>query len=206
MQVSGTVNQVSAVLPYSEACERNKTPILNVLKDTFATTKAVLEIGSGTGQHAAYFAKNLPHLIWQPSDQPSALKWITHRVQQEGSDNVNMPLALDVSNPPWEISTDGIFSANTLHIMSWQEVERFFSRVAEVLQEPGRLCVYGPFRYDGRYTSESNARFDRSLHKQAAHMGLRDFEAVDELALTKGLSLTADYPMPANNQILVWQR
>lgn len=194
------------MLPYSEACERNKAPILEVLKKVFATTKTVLEIGSGTGQHAVYFAENLPHLIWQPSDQADAIRWITLRLQREGPGNASMPLTLDVRDQPWQVSADGVFSANTLHIMSWQEVEQFFLRVAEVLQQPGLLCVYGPFRYDGGYSSESNARFDQSLRAQAEHMGIRDFEAVDDLAQAKGLSLIADYPMPANNQILVWQR
>lgn len=177
-----------------------------MLKEVFAASKFVLEIGSGTGQHAVYFAANLPHLIWQPSDQPGALDWVTDRLRLEGPENANMPLALDVRNHPWDVSADSVFSANTLHIMSWQEVEQFFLRVDEVLQQPGRLCVYGPFRYDGVYTSESNARFDQSLRAQDNKMGIRSFEEVDNLARESGLSLIADYPMPANNQILVWQR
>lgn len=192
------------MLPCSEACERNKRPILDLLKSVFAATNFVLEIGSGSGQHAVYFAANLPHLVWQPSDLPGRLGWITQRLEQEGPGNVNMPLALDVRNEAWEISADGVFSANTLHIMSWPEVEQFFLRVGEVLQQPGRLCVYGPFRYQGDYTSASNARFDESLRAQAGQMGIRDFEAVDELARERGLTLVADYPMPANNQLLVW--
>ena len=194
------------MLPCAESCERNKIPILNVLKDEFATTKVVLEIGGGTGQHAVFFAKNLSHLIWQSSDKPDSLEWLTLRLEEEGLDNAPAPLAIDVSNHPWGFQADGIFSANTLHIMSWPEIEQFFIGVGQSLLSPGKLCVYGPFRYDGRYTSESNARFDQSLHAQARHMGIRDFEAVDELAGKQGLSFVADYPMPANNQILVWQR
>ena len=194
------------MLPCSEASERNKVPILEVLKNTFATTKVVLEIGSGTGQHAVYFAQNLPHLTWQTSDQSENLEWISERLKQEGPDNVKAPFALDVANHPWDFKADGIFSANTFHIMSWQEVEHFFVGVGESLLQPGTVCVYGPFRYDGQYTSESNARFDRSLRAQGAHMGLRDVEAINELASEQGLALIADYSMPANNQLLVWQR
>ena len=194
------------MLPCSEACERNKEPILAVLREVFAATNTVLEIGSGTGQHAVYFARNLPHLVWQPSDQPGAVGWIKKRLQLEGPHNAKAPLELDVRDHPWNVSVDGVFCANTLHILSWPEVEQFFLRVGEVLKQPGRLCVYGPFRYDGKYTSESNAHFDRSLRAQAEHMGIRDFKAVDNLAREIGLTHIADHSMPANNQILVWQR
>lgn len=194
------------MLPLSEASERNKAPILAILKDVFAAAANVLEIGSGTGQHAVYFASNLPHLIWQPSDRPDAVYWLRQRVLEEGPANLKPPLSLDVSEHPWQISVDAVFSANTLHIMSWQEVEHFFRGVGEALQESGVLCVYGPFRYAGGYTSDSNARFDRSLRAQRPHMGIRDFEAVDQLASERGLRLAADHPMPANNQLLVWRK
>ena len=194
------------MLPCAESCERNKIPILNVLKDVFATTKVVLEIGGGTGQHAVFFAKNLSHLTWQSSDKPDSVKWLALRLEEEALDNAPAPLAIDVANHPWGFQADGIFSANTLHIMSWNQVEQFFIGVGQSLLSPGKFCVYGPFRYDGRYTSESNARFDQSLHAQGPHMGIRDIEAVDELAGKQGLSLVADYPMPANNQLLVWQK
>ena len=193
------------MLPCSEACEKNKGPILVVLKEVFAKTQSVLEIGSGTGQHAVYFADNLPHLGWQPSDRLGSVPWVEQRLQTGGPGNVAPALTLDVNKRPWGVEADGIFSANTFHIMSWQEVEQFFIGVGETLQRPGTLCVYGPFRYDGDYTSESNARFDRSLRTQAPHMGIRDFEAVNRLAEAQGLTLVADYPMPANNQSLVWR-
>ena len=194
------------MLPCAESCERNKNPIINVLKDVFTTTKTVLEIGGGTGQHAVFFAKNLPHLTWQSSDRPDSLKWLTLRLLEEGPVNAPAPLSIDVSEHPWGFQADGIFSANTLHIMSWHQVEQFFIGVGQNLLKPGKLCVYGPFRYDGEYTSESNARFDQSLKAQGQHMGIRDVEAVDELADEQDLSLVADYSMPANNQLLVWQR
>ena len=194
------------MFPYSEACERNKAPILAVLAEVFAPIRTVLEIGSGTGQHALYFATHLTHLTWQPSDQGPELLTLRPRLERDRPENLNTPLALDVSDYPWPFKADGIFTANTFHIMSWSEVEDFFTGVGAALSEPGRLCVYGPFRYDGRYTSESNAHFDRSLRTQAAHMGIREFEAVDQLAARHGLVFAADYPMPANNQILMWQR
>ena len=140
------------------------------------------------------------------SDQADAGHWLSRRLLLEGPENTRPPLMLDVRYPPWHVSADGVFTANTLHIMSWPEVVQLFSRVGEVLSKPGRLCVYGPFRYDGKYTSESNARFDASLRMQGEHMGIRDFEAVDKLAQGIGLSLLADYAMPANNQILVWRK
>lgn len=194
------------MLPHSEACDRNKEPILAVLREVFATTQTVLEVGSGTGQHAVYFGRHLPHLTWQPSDRADAVSWLERRVEREGPANVAAPLVLDVRDDHWQITTDAVFSANTLHIMSWREVEQFFSRVGEVLSRPGRLCVYGPFRYDGMYTSESNAQFDATLRMRGGHMGIRDIEAVDELARERELLLFADYPMPANNQLLMWQR
>ncbi|MDA9982047.1 class I SAM-dependent methyltransferase [Gammaproteobacteria bacterium] len=194
------------MLPHSEASENNKGPILVILKEVFAKTRRVLEIGSGTGQHAVYFAEHLPHLTWQPSDRPGAVQWVEQRLEIEGPDNVASPLILDVNDHPWSVEADGVFSANTFHIMSWREVEQFFTGVGELLSRSGTLCVYGPFRYDGGYTSESNARFDRSLRAQAPHMGIRDFEAVDRLAEAQGLKLLADYSMPANNQSLVWRK
>lgn len=194
------------MLPNSEAGDRNKAPILAILKEVFADTRNVLEIGCGTGQHAVYFARNLPHLTWQPSDKPGAVQWIEQRLKQDWPENIDAPVELDVRNQPWGFDVDGIFGANILHIMSWPEVEAFFRGVGDTLRRPGTLCVYGPFRYDGAFTSTSNARFDQSLRAQDPKMGVRDFEAVDALAAAQGLSLLEDIPMPANNQTLVWRR
>jgi len=196
---------ITELLPSSDACERNKGPILAVLKEVFAETRKVLEVGCGTGQHAVHFARNLPHLTWLPSDMPGSVQWIRQRLQQESVGNVEAPVEIDVLERPWGMEADGIFSANTFHIMSWSEVEAFFRGVEEVLRRPGTLCVYGPFRYHGEYTSESNARFDQSLKARDPRMGIRDFEAVNALAEGQGLALIEDYPMPANNQILVWR-
>lgn len=195
------------MLPFSEACERNKDPILQILRTAFAGCTRVLEIGSGTGQHAVHFARNLPHLEWQPSDLPDSQPGLIARIEQEGPPNLRMPLELDVRQRPWPIApVDAIFTANTLHIMDWDSVRQFFLGVGEALLDGGVLCIYGPFRYGGQYTSASNATFDQYLRSRDPLSGIRDFEAVDRLAGAQGLVLLADHAMPANNQALVWRR
>ncbi len=195
------------MVAYAEACERNKDPILAVLREVFATARFVLEVGAGTGQHAVYFAAALPHLVWQPTDRPAQLPDLAERVQRDGGANLRAPLALDVRDQPWTVGpVDAIFSANTLHIMSWPLVEAFFTGAGAVLPAGGVLCVYGPFNYGGRYTSESNASFDASLRRRDPLSGIRDFEAVDALAAAAGLEHTGDHAMPANNRTLVWRR
>lgn len=191
----------------SEACERNKGPILAVLEGELAASRAVLEIGSGTGQHAVHFARHLPHLTWQPTELGAALDPLAERIALEGPANLRPAVALDVRTHPWPLErVDAVFSANTLHIMAWDAVEHFFRGVGAVLSTPGVLCVYGPFRYRGGYTSDSNAEFDRYLRRRDRLSGIRDFEALQELAAAAGLELAADHPMPANNQTLVWRR
>src|ERR1700733_5352573 len=195
------------MLLFSEACERNKDPILQVLRGAFARSSQVLEIGSGTGQHAVYFARHLPHLRWQPSDTAEHLDALRARIVAEGTPNLALPLLLDVRAHPWPIAdADAVFSANTLHIMSWEAVQEFFSGMGRLLSSGGVLGVYGPFRYAGRYTSESNATFDRYLGERDSASGIRDFEAVDELARKEGLELDSDSDMPAHNRTLVWRR
>lgn len=195
------------MLPYSEASERNKDSILEVLKKHFQLSQKVLEIGSGTGQHAVYFAKHLPHLIWQPSDQQPYLADIQARIEQEATNNVLEPVLLDVAQMDWQLeNVDAIFSANTLHIMSWQHVEHFFRGIGQVLAEQGKLLVYGPFKYGGGYTSSSNASFELWLKQRDELSGIRDFEQINQFAQQQGLILIEDIAMPANNQCLVWQR
>ena len=195
------------MLKFSEACERNKDPILKILAEVLSKYNKVLEIGSGTGQHAVYFAGNLPHLIWQPSDLDENLSCIEERIDLEGSDNLKAPIELDVSRHPWPVTdTNAVFTANTFHIMSWELVEYFFMGLRGVLKNGGTLCVYGPFKYDGKYTSESNKKFDGYLKKRDPSSGIRDFEEVDRLAAEQGLKLIADHKMPSNNQCIVWKR
>jgi len=198
----------------SEACERNKEPIRKILAQAFAHSKKVLEIGSGTGQHAVHFAAHFPHLVWQPSDTGEYLTGLRERIAHERSleraasgENLLPPLELDVRRLPWQVEpVDALFTANTLHIMSWPAVRDFFRGLGAILTAPAVLCIYGPFRYEGRYTSPSNAEFDRFLRARDADSGIRNFEDVNTLASEQGLSLSADHAMPANNQLLIWQK
>ncbi len=191
----------------SEACERNKGPILQILAGAYARTRAVLEIGSGTGQHAVHFATHLPHLTWQPSDRAEYLPGLRERIAREGPPNLRPALELDVRELPWRIEpVDAVFTANTLHIMGWDAVEDFFRGVGSILSPPGVVCIYGPFRYRGAYTSDSNAQFDGYLKARDPDSGIREFEDVDRLARAQGLHLSADHAMPANNQLLVWHK
>lgn len=195
------------MLVVSEACERNKGPILAVLAAELAAQRAVLEIGSGTGQHAVHFATHLPYLTWQPSEMRAQLAPLIERLRREAPPNVRAAIALDVHDDPWPAGDlDAVFSANTLHIMAWSAVREFFRGSAAVLRPGGVLCVYGPIRYRGEYTSASNAQFDQWLKERDPQSGIRDFEALDALARAQGLQLRADHAMPANNQTLVWHR
>lgn len=193
--------------PFAESCVQNRAPILAVLREIFADRRRVLEVGSGTGQHAVYFAPELGHLTWQTADVVAHHAGIRQWLAEAAAPNVLPPLALDVNDAAWHGERyDAVFSANTLHIMSWPEVEKFFAGVGAVLQEGGVLAVYGPFNYNGAYTSESNARFDAWLKARDPASGVRDFEAVDALARAQGLALQRDVAMPANNRTLVWRR
>ncbi|MGH8456241.1 MAG: DUF938 domain-containing protein [Stenotrophobium sp.] len=193
--------------PYSAASERNREPILAVLREHFADRRSVLEIGSGSGQHAVHFSQALPHLQWQTADRAENLDGIRHWLDEAALPNTPAPLVLDVNQAEWPAQRyDAVFSANTLHIMSWPEVERMFARLPEVMTADVRLAIYGPFNYGGQFTSESNAAFDQSLRLDAQQCGIRDFEAVDALAQAIGLRLLEDRAMPANNRCLVWQR
>ncbi|MFC4252507.1 DUF938 domain-containing protein [Sinimarinibacterium flocculans] len=193
--------------PHSPSSERNREPILAVLRRHFADRRCVLEIGSGTGQHAVHFAAALPHLVWQSADRPSYLPGIRAWLAEAGLPNTPEPRVLDVNDADWpEGPFDAVYSANTLHIMGWPEVERLFTRLPQVVGEDAKLAIYGPFNYGGRFTSDSNAAFDARLRGDAAHMGIRDFEAVDALARGIGFRLVEDVAMPANNRCLVWRR
>jgi SAM-dependent methyltransferase len=197
-------------LPFSEACERNKGPILEVLRRHLATTQGVvLEVGAGTGQHAVHMARHLPGLTWQPTEQAMHLAMLSARISLEKVPNLLLPLELDVAQTEWPCGRDDIdavFTANTFHIMSWSQVQAFFRGAGQVLRADGLLLVYGPFRYAGQFTSHSNHTFDDALRARDPASGIRDFEAVNELAAAQGLLLLEDAAMPANNQTLVWRR
>jgi len=192
--------------PYAESSEKNKEPILAVLKEIFAERKQVLEIASGTGQHAVHFGRELPHLTWQPSELPQHVAGIQSWLDEAQLPNVLPPLAIDVNDASWKVGpVDAIFNANTVHIIPWPEVERLFAHIARVIAPGGCVCLYGPFNYNGNFTSESNSRFDAWLKSRDPNSGVRDFEAVDRLAASKGLELLRDIEMPSNNRILVWE-
>ena len=193
--------------PYSQACENNKSPILAVIKEVFTEPTTVWEIGSGTGQHACYFACELPHLIWQATDVIENLPGINAWRDEVQLANLNLPLVLDVTRPIWPCDDlDAVFTANTLHIMSWCNVEILFERFKTYLNPLAKVCIYGPFNYDGKYTSDSNANFDQWLKTRDPLSGIRDFEAVMSLAERAGLRLLKDNAMPANNRLLVLQK
>jgi SAM-dependent methyltransferase len=194
------------VKPYSEACERNREPILAVLKRIFADRTRVLEIGAGTGQHAAAFAAALPHLVWQPSDVAEHLAGIGLWVAEADAANLRRPLELDVDRPWPDIAADAVFSANTSHIMAWPQVERMFEGVGRLLPAGGVFALYGPFNYGGRHTSESNARFDAMLRERDPRSGLRDIEALLRLGEREYLEKDEDLAMPANNRLLIFKK
>lgn len=188
--------------PYSRACENNKDPILAILKDAFSNVTQVLEIGSGSAQHAVYFAPALPHVIWQTSDVQDNHEGMMSWLKAFPADNLSPPLALDLSEE-WNIKTyDALFTSNTLHIVSKELVESFFLKVDAHLAKGGKLCIYGPFNYHGQYTSESNADFDVWLKVKDPKCGIRDFEWVCQLANKAQLDLVKDHEMPANNRLL----
>ena len=195
------------MLSFSEACERNKSPILEVLLGVFARSRGVLEIGSGTGQHAVYFAGHLAHLQWHPTEQSAYLAALSSRVSAEPRPNLHPPIELDVHQSVWpEVEVDAVFSANTLHIMSFPAVQCFFEGVGRLLPTQGHLAVYGPFKYQGRYTSVSNQQFDQMLRRRDAASGLRDLDEITPLAAANRLRLVADHDLPAHNRLLVFVR
>ncbi|PCJ48636.1 MAG: methylase [Gammaproteobacteria bacterium] len=192
--------------PFSQASENNKSPIFSIIKDYYTHTKLLLEIGSGTGQHAVFFAEKFPHLFWQTSDQKQYLDGINLTLDEYQNNNLGRPLELEVTQPSWPIDRcEGVFSANTSHIMSWEMVEKMFSGVGQILTAEGYFCLYGPFNFDRKFTSSSNEAFDKMLRERDPNSGLRDFEAIEEMADEKGLIFVDRHNMPANNNILVWQ-
>lgn len=192
---------------FSQSCENNKDPILQVIKTVYLEPTTVWEIGSGTGQHACYFAHHLSHLNWQPTDRDESLKGINCWAEEAGLANLKRALALNVTDKKWSCqSIDAVFTANTLHIMHWPEVECFFSRLASYLSKKATVCVYGPFNYNGQYTSDSNKQFDRWLIARDPQSGIRDFEAIEQLAKSACLKLENDFSMPANNRLLVLKK
>ena len=193
--------------PYAESCEQNSGPILRVIKPLLENCASVLEIGSGTGQHAVYFAEHMPHLTWHTSDCAQYMSGINLWLDDAGLENLLRPIELDVSRSIWpRICIDAVFSANTVHIMRWPDVEALFSGVSDVLRQGGVFLLYGPINYKGAYTSLSNENFDRWLKNRDPDSGIRDFEELDRLARQAGMRLDSDFEMPANNRLLYWRK
>ena len=192
--------------PFSPACERNKDPILQVLRAELADARRVLEIGSGTGQHAVHFAGALPQLTWQCSDTANPLPGMRLWLDEAKLPNLPAPIVLHVDGAWPQGSYDAVFTANTLHILRWAQVQRLFDGVGRVLGPRGRFLAYGPFIVEGRHTSGGNAQFDATLRAEDPQRGLRDIGALDTLARAIGLQRSADHALPANNRCLVWRR
>lgn len=194
-------------IPYSSAAERNRQPILDVLRVLFPAEGTVLEVGSGTGQHAVFFSQNLPGLMWQPTDKEENLSGLETCFLAEGNERILPLLRLDVLSDPWPgRSYDAAYSANTAHIMPWEAVIAMFAGVAAHLVEGARFCLYGPFNIEDRFTSPSNAQFDAHLREQDPQMGIRDMAAVENLANLHHMRLEQKIAMPANNFILVFKK
>ena len=192
--------------PFAPAAKENRHVILEVLKQEFKNTTTVLEIGSGTGQHAAYFPQYLPHLNWQASDKQEMLAGITMWLNDAKLDNALTPIELDV-NLNWpQQHYDGAYAANIAHIMHWHEIESLFSGLNQTLTDSSVFCLYGPFNIDGNYTSESNRRFDQWLRNQDPQSCIRDKNDLDQLAMNYNFQASKEWEMPANNKILCWRR
>lgn len=191
--------------PHSTSCDDNREPILSCIKPYLKDCKTLLEIASGTGQHAVYFAPDLPHLNWQPSELQEHISGIKQWLESSTSLNVLPPIELDVSTH-WPIQKyDAIFSANSLHIMNHQLVEDFFKGISQVIKHGGVCLIYGPFNYNKQYTSDSNQRFDQWLKQRGEGSCIKDFESINVLANSANLSLVNDHDMPANNRLLVFK-
>lgn len=196
-----------STISFSSAAERNRQPILDQLQVLIPHHGSVLEIGSGTGQHAVFFTQQLPDLLWQPTDREENLAGLSARFTAEGNDNISPPFQLDVICDPWPgCIYDAAFSANTAHIMPWDAVVAMFTGVSAHLKTQARFCLYGPFNIDNCFTSQSNAHFDASLRARDSRMGIRDMAMIESLAELHDMRLEFKLAMPANNFILVFKK
>lgn len=193
--------------PFAPSAEKNRHDILAVLKAELSPSSHVLELASGTGQHACHFAQALPQMSWQPSDLSDKIQGMQLWIEECACENIEAPLALDISNAPWpELSVDACYAANTLHIIAWELVNPFFAGCASVLKPAGKLLVYGPYSFDGVHTALSNQQFDQHLKAQDPHMGIRDIHELDRLAYQHGFAAARMVEMPVNNFVAVWEK
>lgn len=194
-------------IPFSSAAERNRQPILDRLQVLIPQNCSVLEIGSGTGQHAVFFTQKLPCVVWQPSDRQENLAGLEARFAAEGNRNILPAVKLDVVCDAWPDHTyAAAYSANTAHIMPWNAVVAMFAGVSTHLETGGRFCLYGPFNLDNCFTSESNAHFDAHLRAEDPAMGIRDMAEIESLASLHHIPLEQKHAMPANNFFLVFKK
>ena len=190
---------------FAPSYERNKDFILPVLQEVLPESSVVLEIGSGTGQHAAYFAAHLPQLVWQPTDVAANLPSIALWQAEAGLSNLRAPLELDLLGDDWPVtSAQAVVCINTVHIVAWQGVENLFAGAGRLLSLGGVMFVYGAYRYATCPLEPSNVDFDRWLKARDPASGVRDFEAVNALAQQHGLTLAGDRAMPGNNRCIWW--
>lgn len=193
---------------FAPAAERNRQPILDVLRRVLPPNGLVLEIASGTGQHAIFFAEHLSHLSWQPSDaSDDALRSIRAWVEYSARENLLPPIELDVCWPRWPIPrADALLCVNMIHISPWETTERLFEGASVLLESGSPLVTYGPYRLHGEHSAPSNAAFDESLRSRNPRWGIRDIDQLRGLAERTGFELRDSVPMPANNMTLVWAR
>lgn len=193
--------------PFAVSADQNKLPILDVLSGIVKDGDEVLELGSGTGQHACFFSQQLPNITWQPTELLPMIPVIRQWLEAEGSDNIKPPVVLDLNDVDWPVrSANMIYTANTLHIVSEPIVESLFTGVGRVLVEGGRFCAYGPFSFAGVHTSDSNDHFDQELRRSDPRSGVRDMAWLNELARDNGLIEAELVEMPSNNFMALWQR
>ena len=192
--------------PFAESSEQNKEPILEILKSEFADCHRILEVGSGTGQHAVFFSEQLPHLQWICSDLEENHAGIQMWLDEARHNNLEGPLLLDAREDWPQLQVDAVFSANAIHIMSWQAVQGMIKNIGKVLTSGGKLCLYGPFMVNGQHTADSNAQFDVWLKNRDPLSGIRDVTDLTTLLNLQNMELVNDYEMPVNNRILVWQK
>lgn len=194
-------------LPFAPACERNKGPILEILRAHLPERGELLELGAGTGQHAVYFAAGLPGWQWRPTELPDRLTGLAARIEREGGGNLAAPEALDILNGPWpEGKVDAVLTVNTLHIMPVTGTQVLMTGATGLLRPSGWLLIYGPFRYGARHTAPGNEAFDRQLREQDPAMGIRDADEVVAAANAEGFERINDHAMPANNRLLAFRK
>jgi len=192
--------------PDAPSTRRNRAPILKILTKELKGSSEILEIGSGTGQHAVYFSENLSRVTWHTSDRLINHPGVTSRVKSYKGLNLKPPINLHIGKNENDLllNIDNIFSSNTSHIMAYSDVKKMFKLAGRLIRADGKFFLYGPFKIGGKFTSKSNEEFNKKLKMQNSLMGLRDIERLDRLALKYGLKKYKFYEMPANNYLSVW--